>query len=331
MTNRLRMARLRGEYPKGVVMGNLYAVWDLRTTAGLSQSVTKRTSIDGTPPGWSHDVTPSLYYSPTTSFTLSRWAVDSGQALAQGPVGGTFSDVYFNNPGSGSTQYSNLATAGYNSTGGTYVYSHCEFDGTGMEYWVDPSTGSAAFVNPIAGTTVSFDNCRFNHAPLLNLKTHADSLTMTDCFVGTFGYDPKNTVPLSHMENVFFDTGVVVLRRVCVDSSAYNSDPTEVYTTALVVAQTNASETTIYLTMEDCIVNGAMTQGDGTGLPYPIFLSARYAAGKDVHLIISGCAIQKGQIGYISVEELLGGQVTIVDGGGNYDLDTGALLDLSYP
>lgn len=319
-----------GSYPLGVQGSSaeklrLQAAWDTKDNAGLSQTTTSSTSVNGAPAGWSKGG--GFLDGPTGTWSLSRWKFDDVQLLPQGI--GTFSDCEFNNPGSGIINSAVINTGAAGSGMTQLTINDCKIDGTGMQNYIPPSTTGVAaiFYTPNTNMTqFNVNRCHFDKAPLLHLKPVADVTNITDSFFGIFGTDPSTLPPPdnAHMESLFLGRGVVNITGCRIDSSAQNTDPTETMTTAILnVEAKDHGNVEVHLT--DTVLAGAKTQGDGTGLPSHVGLSG--SAAYTIHIYFQNCAIEKGQIGYI-ITQASPANVFCHDLGGNVDMDTNAPLTI---
>jgi hypothetical protein len=302
---------------------------------GNNASLTSTTSVTGTPSGWSTD--PSLRYSPTTAgWSLSNWFFDNAQALIRS--GGTMTNCKFNVPGSGAAN-TKLIDVGYTGSAGNLVLARCDFSGVGMVCYYAPGspglTGSAALLSTTTNyTSISITNARFDHAPLVMMKLLATTITLTDSFMGTFGFDPKDdslpdATANSHMEQMFVGNGANTFTRVLFDTSDANTDPTNTLTTGIHYIEGDLSGN-ITVAYVNCIIKGGQTQGisGGAKVQTAVALAAKNAT--TVNVTFTNCAIEHGQGYYIQTQaETGGGVVTVTDGGGNRDLNTGTLLTVT--
>ena len=327
-----------GGIPLGVVAAGLQAVWNYKPgrsgagTTGNNAALTSTTSVTGKPGGWSTD--PSLRYSPTTAgWSLSNWFFDSAQALIR--AGGTMTNCKFNVPGSGGVN-SKLIDVGYTGVAGDLVLDRCDFSGIGMVYYYAPgspgSTGASALLSTTTNyNSITISNARFDHAPLVALKVLANTTTLIDSFMGTFGHDPKqdslpNPAANSHMEQLFISNGTVNITRVLFDTSDANTDPLNILTTGIHYIEGDLSGN-IVVNYTNCIIKGAQTQGIAGGAKVQCAVALAAKNGTTVTVTFTNCAIERGQSYYIQTQaELAGGVVTCVDGGGNVDLNTGTPL-----
>ena len=302
---------------------------------GNNAALTSTTSVTGTPSGWGTD--PGLRYGPTTAgWSLSNWFFDNAQALIRS--GGTMTNCKFNVPGSGAGN-TKLIDIGYTGAAGDFTLARCDFSGVGMVYYWSPgspgSTGSAGMLSSTTNyTSISITNARFDQAPFVALKVLATTIALTDSFVGTFGHDPKddslpNAAANSHMEQIFVGNGANTFTRVLFDSSDANTDPTNTLTTGLHYIEGDLAGN-ITVAYVNCIIKGGQTQGisGGAKVQTAVALAAKNAT--TVNVTFTNCAIEHGQGYYIQTQAETGlGVVTVTDGGGNRDLNTGTLLTVT--
>lgn len=324
-------------YPVGVRALGLQSVWNLRMTAGITsaQSALTKTSVS-TPAGWSYDA--GLWYGPVaTPWTLDNYFVDNGQ-LVQRTGTATVTNCYFNNPApaeSTSGAYSACWSQGQITTPCTATFTNCTFDGTGMIYYLVPGNpgtfGAASIVRGTFDTTMSLTNCRIEHTPLCCFKTTSQgTTTLTNCYFGTYGFDPKadsigGAGANSHMEQVFFDGGTWNISNCFFDCSGQDTDPLALVSTAQLYAQADTSGN-LTVNFTNCIINGASVISAASGGTYWMQFAGKN--GKVCTVTFNNCAIDAGK--GRSVTAVGGGSVSI-SGSGNVDLSTGAAFAVAYP
>lgn len=181
-------------------------------------------------------------------------------------------------------------------------YANVLFDGEGMGRLF------AAGIQVQKGSSLSLQNCRLINAPRLHIGFSGDTLSLDHCYMGKIG---MAAVPGDHLEGIFVHAGKISYTNDLFDVA---DSPTLPHTiTGILFFKSDGG--LIDANIDHCIITGiASLQGN-----YAIQAAA---AGYDLKLTISNTGLQRGTSGYVGVTELKG-RVTVVDGGGNYDIDTG--------
>lgn len=331
-----KISASRVAYPAAVVALGLQPVWNLRYTAGVNAARSSSISANGTPAGWSSDA--QFLYSPAGTWSLSNWNVDAKQMLTRGD--GTYTNCYFNNSGwrLGSSYTKCVAIGGHPSattTSGTF--NNCTFDGTGMSYYYSPgnpgSFGGASILSGTASSTINLSSCAFRNTPLLNFKTlSTGTTTISRCYFGTFGYDPKvdslpNSSANSHMEQVFMDGGTWNITECLFDASGYDCDPLGQALTGQMYAEAYTSGNLV-VNFTRCIIRGASLLSLQRALGAGTYWMQFAARGPNLTVTFTDCVIDPG-IGRVTTTA--GGGVLSISGSGNLNLLTGASFSVAYP
>jgi len=151
------------------------------------------------------------------------------------------------------------------------------------------------------------------NAPRLHIVFVGTTLSLDHCFVGAIGLLSKSD---DHLETIFVHGGQISYKNTLFDVTGSPTPPSTL--TGVLFFKSTYSQ--IDAVIDHCIVTGeASLKGN-----YAIQAAS---AGSDINLTISNTGLQRGTSGYIGVTTGVG-KVSIVDGGGNYDIDTGKAISL---
>lgn len=294
-----------GDCPRGAVAANLCAVWALQTTAGMTLTPTYRPDAnpDKLPRGTSVGARPGQVLFPASgNNTTSRFDFTGHEVETRAGGAMTLTESKFAYPGAGK-----LLQTDSNTT-----LTHSSFDGSGLL-----STGASALVTAGTGTIFTMNRVRIQHSPMLSFYSFAAVANVTWSYFADVGENPNPSNP--HLELGRSDKGVFTATDSFFDMRTYNPVPV----TGVLYFEANRSSgspITIYLNR---II---LDWGAGYKLIAPI-----QVAGKDqnITITISNSAMKPGRGGYVLKSEIGTGVVRVVDGGGNYNLYTGARVKIT--
>lgn len=181
-------------------------------------------------------------------------------------------------------------------------FSNVTFDGEGMKRLF----GAGIQVNP--GSSLSLQNCRIVNAPRDHIIFSGISLNLDHCYIGKLGLLSQ---PGDHLEQIFVHGGNVKYSYDLFDMTGSPTPPKSI--TAVLFFKANGSD--IDAVIDHCIITGISELQAN----YPIQVDSNTY---DVKLTISNTGLQRGTSGYVGATQVKG-RITIIDGGGNYDIDSG--------
>lgn len=308
-----------GDYLPGVIAagGGLQAVWNLRNTAGLSGPLTKNLPGDSAllPAGSSTSTGPNELFLPNSgaAYTVQDFGLLGHEVhMRAGAAQAILRNARLYNPGGG-----RLIEV---ETGADALFEDVELDSTGV------SNIRATGVALGGGAThVVMRRVKSFGGSVSGVMVYSANTEWEDCFLGSYGLNPS---PDPHMEPIFFFRGTHVIDQMLID-------PTDELaagggTTALIYIE--AGSTGSGLGNTEVTINRSILRGCGPA-HLNIYSAIQIAAkGYNAKLTIKDSAIERGTHAgkpYALPSESNGGVVTIVDGGGNYDLNSGEPIILT--
>lgn len=289
--------------PPGVLAAGLSAVWLSKATAGLKLATNKTMPADAAslPFGASYDaVTPGQHYVLfDEDASVSQWDFTGFEVYADSAIVTLTNCILAYQGGPHCATVRNAATMNLVS---------CNWDATNLTQV--GGLGSHGSTNVPPGCTMNWTDVKAWGAA----RSYADctgTFSTTQSYMQCFGI---NTDSFDHSESVKVDNGTRVISYCIIDSTDGGmltgplTAPAEFY---------NADSTgNITVTIDHSIIN------------WPDYMNAPYTFQDGVNvpntvtITITNCAIKKGTTAYFTNSA----NCTIIDGGGNYDLVTGALI-----
>lgn len=291
--------------PPGAVAANLCAVWDLQTTAGVTEAALYKPSAHPgrLPEGTSVGTSPGQVMFPTSGSNLATRFDFTGYEVGTRSGGAvTVTESKFAYPGAGKLL----------QTDSNVTLTRSSFDGSRLL-----NSGASALVTAGTGTTFTMHRVRIQHSPMLSFYSFAAVANVTWSYFADVGENPNRENP--HLELGRSDKGVFTATDSFFDMRTYNPVPV---TGVLYFEANRSSGSPITVHLNRVILDW----GRGYNLIAPI-----QAAGKDqnVTITISNSAIKPGTGGYVLKSESGTGVVRVIDGGGNRNLYTGAPVDIT--
>jgi hypothetical protein len=207
-----------------------------------------------------------------------------------------------------------LLAIGRNSGAPVVELDYCTVDGVGITAFYD------GLVQRYAGAIQSSHTRWQNSA--VNFATLGSTGAVSDCsFTDDYFSQPGNNgqpAEGSHLQSIHGLIGTFSLTRCLVD---WNQS-TNAAITAELFWEGYAGPVSGALT--DCIISNT----GANPMLWPIRCASN--PGNPVTVTVTGCAIQKGSNGY-ALAQSNGATAQIIDGGGNYDYDTGAPINVTSP
>lgn len=303
-------------YPPGVVAAGLQAVWNLRSTAGatLSPTLVMPTNSASLPSGSAVTTSPNQVFLPLSGTpTLAGWNWNNYNPVVRGGVNlNTFTqNVMTANDGSGRL----LKVGNDDAVGGTALADYVTFDALGI------SNVNAGATQIDSNSSLTIRHSRLVNASHINLKAFGAAV-VEDSWLGAYCLNPPGG---AHCESAFFSSTTSLLR-VLVDNT--DAAPLGGQTGPLYFeADVNGN---LVATMDSVIVNWPSSMA--------LLGTMQVAAknGKTLQLTVRNSVLKRGSNTgsvnrYFVITQVTGGVVTIIDGGGNFDLETGAPINVTYP
>jgi hypothetical protein len=186
-------------------------------------------------------------------------------------------------------------------------FTNAVFDGAGM------GRVFASGIQVNSGSSLTLVGCRLVNAPRLHIVFIGTTLSLDQCYVGKIG---MLSLPGDHLEAIFVHAGHVSYTHTLFDVTGSPTPPSSLSG----VLFFKATDGQIDAVIDHCIITGILS------------LKGNYAiqagsAGHDINLTISNTGLQKGTSGYVGLTTGVG-KVSLIDGGGNYDIDTGKPITL---
>lgn len=176
---------------------------------------------------------------------------------------------------------------------------------------------AAVQLTPDSKAKANFRRTRFDNAAMSFIKSFGASVALSECFLGAFGLNsPKD----AHLEQIFVNQGSLSVSTSVLDGSA-GAGKMAGGVTGLVYLEASSGPVSAVIT------NSLLRGAKAIKAPASIQINSR---PHPVVLVIGGTGIEKGTSQYIAVTEE-GGPSQIIDLGGNFDADTGAPIDLTWP
>lgn len=291
-----------GSYPLGVIAAGLQAVYDLKTTAGPTQSalITLPGGAASVPVTISGD---DAQTATSGTVTAARAQFTGYDLQARGTCVVALTQPRLGNSGGRVAQVQD--TASLTITDG-------EIDAAGA------ANAFSGAITAYEGTEFAATNTKWVNAPMMFLRAYGPDFVITSNYFGSYGLNPYASD--SHLEAIQVDGGTGGIHTSRFEPG---SDPPSMggHTAPLYYED--------YLSNVDHEIRDVIIGWTGSpGIPASVQAAAKN--GRNVTLRVSGSVLKMGTSAYV-VPSQISGVLTIIDEGGNYDYDTGAPINVSFP
>jgi hypothetical protein len=291
-----------GSYPLGVVAAGLQTEYDIYDNIGPTLSVVN------TLPGGAASVPVTIsgddaLFATSGTINATRAQFAGYNMVARGTADVTATHFRLSNPGSRIFETQDTCSL---------VLEDSDVDCTGAR------NDFAGACQPVAGTDFTVRRSRFTDATMMFINVFSDTCLIENCYFGEYGLDVFDIN--SHLEAVFIHGGTGGIYNSRFEPAS--SPPSQGGHTAAIYYEESTAN--IVHVLSDTVIGWT----GSPGIPASVQVAAKN--GRSIALTVTGCALKEGTSDYVVVS-VLSGSVTITDGGGNYDYDTGATIDVSYP